>query len=103
MLSNYGKIFAEYLFLKKFRSNKFKKPHIEISGKEILEDIVNKNKQAIFISGHFANFELMAMELEKYKIKLATIYRPLNNFFLNPFMVYLRKNYICKKSNKKRT
>ena len=26
MLSNYGKIFAEYLFLKKFRSNKFKKP-----------------------------------------------------------------------------
>jgi len=101
MLSNYGKVFAEYIFLKKFRTNKFKRPHIEISGNEILEDIVKKNKQAVFISGHFANFELMAMELEKHKINLAAIYRPLNNFFLNPFMVYLRKNYICKNQIKK--
>ena len=55
----------------------------------------------IFISGHFANFELMSMELTKKKIKLATIYRPLNNFFLNPFMEYVRKTYVCEDQIKK--
>ena len=43
----------------------------------------------------------MSMEITKMGIELATIYRPLNNFFLNPFMEYLRK--ICLwQSNKKR-
>ena len=55
----------------------------------------------IFVSGHFGNFELMSMELTKKNINLATIYRPLNNFFLNPFMEYLRKKYICSNQIKK--
>ena len=36
------------------------------------------------------------MELTKRNVKLATIYRPLNNIFLNPLMEYLRKKYICR-------
>ena len=98
MWSNYGKTFVEYLFLRKFRKNK---DYIQIKGEENLKDIIDANKQVIFISGHFANFELMSMELTKRKIKLATIYRPLNNFFLNPFMEYVRKTYICKNQIKK--
>ena len=43
----------------------------------------------------------MSMEITKNNIPLATIYRPLNNFFLNPFMEYLRKKYICKNQIKK--
>ena len=101
MWSNYGLIFAEYIFLDKFRFNKFKQDHIEILGKEIVENIKKKGKPVIFISAHLSNFELMAMELEKKGLHLAAIYRPLNNFFLNPFMVYLRKKYICKKQIKK--
>ena len=98
MWSNYGKTFVEYLFLKKFRNNK---DHIQIKGEENLKDIIDANKQVIFISGHFANFELMSMELTKRKVKLATIYRPLNNFFLNPFMEYVRETYVCKNQIKK--
>ena len=98
MWSNYGKTFVEYLFLKKFRNNK---DHIQIKGEENLKNIINANKQVIFISGHFANFELMSMELTKRKIKLATIYRPLNNFFLNPFMEHVRETYVCKNQIKK--
>ena len=41
------------------------------------------------------SFELMAMELVKFGINLAAIYRPLNNFFLNPLMEHVRKKYIC--------
>ena len=98
MWSNYGKIFVEYLFLKKFRESN---SHIKIKGGDILEKIKKKGKPVIFVSGHFANFELMSMELTKKKIKLATIYRPLNNFFINPFMEYVRRKYVCKNQIKK--
>ena len=37
----------------------------EIVNKEIIEDLIKNNKKAIFISGHFANYELMSMELTK--------------------------------------
>ncbi len=96
MWKNYAHIFAEYLYLYKFRLDKFSTPQIKISGKEILDDLIKSGRQAVFISGHFGNFELMAMELEKHKVNLGAIYRPLNNIFLNPFMVFLRKKYICK-------
>ena len=98
MWSNYGKTFVEYLFLNKFRENN---SHINIKGKEILKSIINKNKPVIFISGHFANFELMSMELTRETINLATIYRPLNNLFLNPFMEYVRRTYVCRNQIKK--
>ena len=98
MWSNYGMTFIEYIFLNNLRKEQ---SHIDIEGKNILYQISKNNKPVIFISGHFANFELMSMEITKNKINLATIYRPLNNFFLNPFMEYLRKKYVCKNQIKK--
>jgi len=95
MWSNIGRTFAEYMFLKDFKFNKTNFKHISISGLNYLDEIKKSNKPVIFYSGHFANFELMAMELEKYGVKTAAIYRPLNNFFLNPVMEYLRIKYIC--------
>tara|TARA_B100002051_G_C16530980_1_gene532649 strand:+ start:69 stop:650 length:582 start_codon:yes stop_codon:yes gene_type:complete len=68
---------------------------MKINGTRYLDEIKNSNKPVIFYSGHFANFELMAMELDKFGIKCAAIYRPLNNFFLNPIMEYVRMKYIC--------
>ena len=100
MWNNYGRVFAEYIFLKKFRNSKLKK-NITIDGREILDEIKKKNKQVIFISGHFSNFELMAMEIEKAGISLAAIYRPLNNIFLNKTMEKIRKENICKNQIKK--
>ena len=43
----------------------------------------------------------MAMSLEKEGINLAAVYRPLNNYFMNKIMEYLRKKYICKNQIKK--
>ena len=61
----------------------------------------DQKKKVIFISGHFSNFELMAMCLEKTGIKLSAIYRPLNNIFLNGIMEGIRKKFICKHQIKK--
>jgi len=100
VLGNYGRIFAEYNYLKKFRNNELKK-YVSIDGLEHLENLKKQNKKAVFISGHFNNFELMAMEIEKAGINLAAIYRPLNNIFLNKTMEKIRKENICKNQIKK--
>jgi len=100
MWGNYGRILAEYSFLKKFKNNTFKK-YIEVKGIEYLEEIKKNNKKVVFISGHFNNFELMAMQLENFGLNVAAIYRPLNNIFLNGIMEKIRINHICKKQIKK--
>jgi len=100
MWNNYGRILAEYVFIKNFRNNKIQK-NIEIEGQEILDQIKNNNEPVIFISGHFNNFELMAMQIEKSGINLAAVYRPLNNRFLNFIMERIRRKYICRNQIKK--
>ena len=80
MWGNYGRILSEYIFIKHFRKNNLSK-FLEVEGSEILNEIKANNEQVVFISGHFNNFELMAMEIEKAGINLCAIYRPLNNPF----------------------
>ena len=98
MWKNYGMTFIEYMFLNRFRKNN---SHIKIKNDENLSELIKDKKPVIFISGHFANFELMSMEITKKNIPLATIYRPLNNIFLNPLMEFLRKKYVCSNQIKK--
>ena len=100
IFGNYGRIFAEYPFIKNFRNGKLEK-YIQVDGEQYLDEIKSKNKKVVFISGHFNNFELMAMMIEKYGIDLSAIYRPLNNIFLNKTMEKIRIKYICKKQIKK--
>ena len=100
VLGNYGRIFAEYVHLENFRNDKLKK-YISIEGLEHLNYLKKSKKKAIFISGHFNNFELMAMQIEKAGIELAAIYRPLNNVFLNKTMEKIRTENICKNQIKK--
>ena len=100
MWNNYGRVFAEYLYMKNFRCGNLSK-NISIEGEDILLNIRDQNKKVIFISGHFSNFELMAMQIDKIGIKIGAIYRPLSNIFLNKFMERIRKKYICNNQIKK--
>ena len=100
MWENYGRILSEYIFIKDFRNNNLKN-NLQIEGQEILDQIKESNETVIFVSGHFNNFELMAMHIEKSGINLAAIYRPLNNKFLNFIMEKIRKKYICENQIKK--
>ena len=100
MWNNYGRTFAEYAFIKEFKNGKLE-DNLKIEGAEILQKIIDEKKPVLFLSGHFANFELMAMVIERSGINLAAVYRPLNNFFIEPYMTRLRKNNICKVQIKK--
>ena len=100
VLGNYGRVFSEYPFLKNFRNDELNN-FIEIDVKNHLENIRKEKKRVVFVSGHFNNFELMAMQIEKLGIELSAIYRPLNNIFLNKIMEKIRTKYICKNQIKK--
>ena len=100
MWGNYGRILSEYPYMKKFKNGKLDN-QIQIEGTEHLLDIKKNKKKVVFISGHFSNFELMAMQIENAGINVAAIYRPLNNIFLNKIMENIRIKYICKKQIKK--
>ena len=100
MWNNYGRVFAEYIYMKNFRHGNLSK-NISIEGEDILTNIKKQNQKVIFISGHFSNFELMAMQIDKLDLKIGAIYRPLNNIFLNKIMERIRRKYICKNQIKK--
>ena len=100
MWNNYGRVFAEYIFIKDYRFGKLTS-NIKVIGEDILDEIVKSKKQVIFISGHLSNFELMAMRIEMSGVNLCAIYRPLNNIFLNKVVEKIRKKYICKNQIKK--
>ena len=93
MWSNYGGVFAEYMHLNFLRKNKYN--NVEIKGLAQLNELKNLKKPILFFSAHLANFELLAMYLEKKGFNISALYRPLNNPFLNPIMEYLRKKHIC--------
>ena len=101
MWFNFGKIFSEYMYLKNFRKSQNFEKKIIVENQHVLENIKKNQKPVIFISGHFNNFELIAMHIEKSGIEIAAVYRHLNNKFLNPIMEHLRKNFICKNQIKK--
>ena len=93
MWDNYGRTLAEYINLRFFQNNN---DHIKILNLDKLEKLKSSKDPVLFFSGHFANFELMAMELEKQNFQISALYRKLNNFFLNPIMEFFRTSYICK-------
>ena len=101
MWFNYGRMLSEYVFIKDFRIKDEFKKKIIIENQDQLEKLRYSKEPVIFVSGHFNNFELMAMAIENTGIDLAAIYRPLNNKFLNPIMEKIRKKYICMKQIKK--
>ena len=66
-----------------------------------MKNIKKNSEKVVFISGHFNNFELMAMQIEKAGVDCAAIYRPLNNPYLNSIMETIRTKDICKNQIKK--
>ena len=99
VFSNYGRILAEYVHLSKFKGPL--KKYVTLNGENFLREIKQNKKNVVFISGHFNNFELMAMFIDAYGINVSAIYRPLNNIFLNKIMEKIRTDHICKNQIKK--
>ncbi len=66
---------------------------VEVVGAERLAEIANGDEAAVYVSGHFANFEVMAAVLIDAGIKCQVTYRPTNNPYFDKRIIQSRKKY----------
>ena len=76
--NNIGRTFAEFPFLHKLDATGAS-DRIKIIGKEKLEALKDSDKPAVLISGHFANWEVMAMVFSQLGVNVQVTYRQINN------------------------
>jgi KDO2-lipid IV(A) lauroyltransferase len=66
---------------------------VEVIGAERLADIAGSDEAAVYVSGHFANFEVMAAVLMDAGIKCQVTYRPTNNPYFDQRIIESRRKY----------
>lgn len=89
MWDNLGRVIAEYAHLDKF-SIRGEFPRIALAGLEHAEAALASGKPILFVSGHFANWEVMAFAAAQYGLEGGEVYRPLNNPYVDRWMVRQR-------------
>jgi KDO2-lipid IV(A) lauroyltransferase len=89
MFDNLGRTVAEYAHLDKLKMHGAD-PRLLVSNIEIADKALASGKGVIFVSGHFANWETMPFAAAQYGIESGEVYRPLNNPYVDRWMVAQR-------------
>ena len=74
----------------------YNKNNITLNGLKNIEFLKKNNKQAIFISIHQSNWEVMVPILDRINFNVGGIYRHINNPFLDNLILKIRKNSLTK-------
>ncbi|MEQ1929964.1 MAG: lauroyl acyltransferase [Parvularculaceae bacterium] len=86
---NLGRTAAEMAHLDKFRPGEAG-GRVEVIGDERLRRTIEAGRPAIFVSGHFANWEIMPITIHRAGIRLASVYRAANNPLIDEFIIKAR-------------
>jgi KDO2-lipid IV(A) lauroyltransferase len=89
MWDNLGRNVAEYAHLKKL-TIRGERPRIELTGLENYERAAATGKGIIFVSAHFANWEVLQFAAAQYGVDGSGVYRPVNNPFVDRWLVHQR-------------
>jgi len=90
MWDSLGRTVAEYAHLAKL-SMLGDDPRIKVANLEKANRILEQGRGILFVSGHFANWETMPFAANQYGIEGGVVYRPLNNPYVDRWMVKLRR------------
>lgn len=93
MWRNLGRTIGEYAHLHEFQLPAHR-GKLGLSGTENLSVMEERDKGAIFISGHFGNWEIAPLIGRLYGLEGAEIYRHANNPYVDEWMVGLRARAI---------
>ena len=77
----------------------FTKNKIKYNKLENIEDLIKNNKQAIFISIHQSNWEVLVPSLDRIGINIGGIYRHINNNFIDKIILNIRQNSLVSKNS----
>lgn len=89
MWDNLGRTAFEYAHLDNFRFYE-KDSRIEVRGLRHVDQVVAAGKGAIFVSGHFANWELLSSGLAQRGLPVMTVYRAASNPLADEIITGLR-------------
>ncbi|ADM10669.1 hypothetical protein PB2503_13159 [Parvularcula bermudensis HTCC2503] len=78
---NIGMTVAEFAHLKTLPER------VTVIHGERLDEIIEKDAKAVFFSGHFANWEAMAVTLFAHGIRYGVVYRPANNPYVDKMII----------------
>lgn len=92
MWDNLGRTIAEYAHHDKMTA-KGPDARIEIVNLDILEREAAKGKGIEFVSGHFANWEIMLHAARQYGYEGGLVYRPINNPYIDRYIMRQRTTY----------
>lgn len=90
MWDNLGRTIAEYAHLGKL-SIEGSRPRIALTGLENFESAVASGKGILFVSAHFANWEVMPFAARQYGVEGGAVYRPMNNPIVDRWLVSQRR------------
>ena len=85
MWDNLGRVLAEYAHLDKIHWSG-PNPRIELCGREYPDAALAEGKGIIFISGHFANWEIMPFGAHDYGYTGGVVVRPANNPYVDRWL-----------------
>ena len=77
----------------------FNKKMIQYKKLENVDDCIKNNKQAIFISIHQSNWEVLVPSLDRIGINIGGIYRHINNVFIDKLILNIRKKSLVSKKS----
>ncbi|MSP42938.1 MAG: lauroyl acyltransferase [Alphaproteobacteria bacterium] len=89
MWDNLGRTAFEYAHLGQFRFNE-PGSHAEIRGMQYVDQVITAGQGAIFVSGHFANWELLALALVRHHVPVMAVYRAASNPLADEIITALR-------------
>jgi KDO2-lipid IV(A) lauroyltransferase len=87
---NCGRVLIEFFITDKIMADPTR---VEVIGLEKLEAIAASGRPTVFVSGHFANFEVMAAASRKVGIEGVLAYRGVNNPYIDARMRESRQRY----------
>jgi len=89
---NIGRTFAEFPVMDRvtvFKENS----RVKVVGHEKLQQLINTNTGAVIVTGHFANWEIMAAALTQSGLPVRITYRKINNPYLDKRVRAQREAY----------
>jgi Kdo2-lipid IVA lauroyltransferase/acyltransferase len=87
---NFGRFCAEFTMVDRLTPSAGR---LECVGGEHLARILMRGEPAVFVTGHFANFEVMAAGLADAGIDCMITYRPANNPYIEDRITETRRQY----------
>lgn len=86
VFENLGRTAAEFAHLDKLVPG----PRVAIEGAERFAAVADGSGPAIFVSGHFANWETMTIALSAARVDYAVVYRAANNPLIDGMIIRMR-------------